>query len=146
MNVYAGSKDVFKRLGVSNEDKMTFFLLKWIFNAIKRDSTVDDTKLQGRPYLTKQDLVKQLSKNEELLHALGYEESEIVHAVKRAPGVKDGCLLWEEFLDFFFKRQEALVLGQKARSDDEGWWRKIGLEAEQKKEDPSATADKSASP
>jgi len=24
---------------------MTFFLLKWIFNAIKRDSTVDDAKL-----------------------------------------------------------------------------------------------------
>ena len=27
--------DQFKILGVSNEDKMTFFLLKWIFNAIK---------------------------------------------------------------------------------------------------------------
>jgi hypothetical protein len=24
---------------------MTFFLLKWIFNAIKRDSNVEDTKL-----------------------------------------------------------------------------------------------------
>jgi hypothetical protein len=27
--------DPFKLLGVSNEDKMSFFLLKWIFNAIK---------------------------------------------------------------------------------------------------------------
>lgn len=28
-------KDPFKILGVSAEDKMTFFLLKWVFNAIK---------------------------------------------------------------------------------------------------------------
>lgn len=35
----SNSKDPFKRLGVSNEDKMTYFLLKWIFNAIKRDSS-----------------------------------------------------------------------------------------------------------
>ena len=27
--------DPFKLLGVSNEDKMAFFLLKWVFNAIK---------------------------------------------------------------------------------------------------------------
>ena len=40
--MFVNSKDPFKRLGVSNEDKMTFFLLKWIFNAIKRDSSVED--------------------------------------------------------------------------------------------------------
>jgi hypothetical protein len=67
------SKDPFKRLGVSNEDKMTFFLLKWVFNAIKRDSSIDDTKLQGKPYVTKVDLVKQLGKNDELMNALGYD-------------------------------------------------------------------------
>jgi hypothetical protein len=39
------NKDQFQKLGVSNEDKMTFFLLKWIFNAIKRDSEMDDPKL-----------------------------------------------------------------------------------------------------
>ena len=27
--------DPFKQLGVSGEDKMTFFLLKWVFNAIR---------------------------------------------------------------------------------------------------------------
>lgn len=32
------SKDPFKLLGVSSQDKMTFFLLKWVFNAIKLDS------------------------------------------------------------------------------------------------------------
>jgi hypothetical protein len=59
-------------MGVSNEDKMTFFLLKWIFNAIKRDSQSEDPKLQGKPYVTKSDLIKQLGKNDELLKALGY--------------------------------------------------------------------------
>lgn len=50
-------KDKFKSLGVSNEDKMTFFLLKWIFNAIKRDSSSEDPKLFGKPYVTKIDLI-----------------------------------------------------------------------------------------
>lgn len=42
---------------------MTFFLLKWVFNAIKRDSSLEDPKLKGRAFITKSDLVKQLSKN-----------------------------------------------------------------------------------
>lgn len=65
-------KDKFRSLGVSNEDKMTFFLLKWIFNAIKRESSEEDPKLKGRSYVTKIDLIKQLGKNDELMKALGY--------------------------------------------------------------------------
>ena len=45
--------DPFAKLGVSNEDKMTFFLLKWVFNAIKRESSIEDLKLKGRNYVTK---------------------------------------------------------------------------------------------
>ena len=67
-------KDKFRSLGVSNEDKMTFFLLKWIFNAIKRESSDDDPKLKGQSYVTKSDLIKQLGKNEELMRALGYHD------------------------------------------------------------------------
>jgi hypothetical protein len=39
------NEDPFKLLGVSNEDKMSFFLLKWIFNAIKLDSDPSDKQL-----------------------------------------------------------------------------------------------------
>jgi hypothetical protein len=53
---------------------MTFYLLKWVFNAIKRDSSQEDPKLKGRAYVTKGDLVKQLSKNDELMKALGYDD------------------------------------------------------------------------
>jgi hypothetical protein len=49
---------------------MTFFLLKWVFNAIKLDSDPADKFLQGNPYVTKSELVKQLSKNKELLSSL----------------------------------------------------------------------------
>ena len=63
-------KDPFKVLGVSQEDKMTFFLLKWVFDAIKQDSEVGDEKLAGKAYVTKRDLVSQLSKNPELTNAL----------------------------------------------------------------------------
>jgi hypothetical protein len=37
--------DPFKLLGVSNEDKMSFYLLKWIFNAIKLESEATDKQL-----------------------------------------------------------------------------------------------------
>ena len=39
--------DPFKLLGVSGDDKMTFFLLKWVFNAIKLESDIQDEKMQG---------------------------------------------------------------------------------------------------
>lgn len=51
-------KDPFKLLGVSNDDKMTFFLLKWVFNAIKLDSDKEDKHLVGQSYVTKNELVK----------------------------------------------------------------------------------------
>ena len=88
---------------------MTYFLLKWIFNAIKRDSSVEDAKLLGKPFITKLDLVKQLSKNDELMNALGYGSSEdVTGAVKKAASIKEGSLMWDEFLDFFFLRQANL--------------------------------------
>ena len=88
---------------------MNYFLLKWIFNAIKRDSSVEDAKLLGKPFITKLDLVKQLSKNDELMNALGYGSSEdVTGAVKKATSIKEGSLMWDEFLDFFFLRQANL--------------------------------------
>jgi len=116
--------DKFKSLGISNEDKMTFFLLKWIFNAIKRESSIEDPKLKGRSYVTKTDLIKQLGKNDELMSALGYHnQDEIAQAVRVSGSAKDGCLVWEEFLDFFFLRQASLQ--QRVESND-NWWRRIG--------------------
>lgn len=104
---------------------MTFYLLKWVFNAIKRDSSQEDPKLKGRQYVTKGDLVKQLSKNEELMRALGYEDVDhVVQGVKEVLSIKEGCLLWEEFLDFFFLRQSNLQ--RRGPNDGEGWWRRIG--------------------
>lgn len=49
---------MFQDLGVSGVDKMTFFLIKWVFNAIKRESADDDPKFQGHSYVSKTDLVK----------------------------------------------------------------------------------------
>ena len=49
---------------------MAFFLLKWVFNAIKRESEESDERLKGQHYVTKTELVKQLVKNPELMNAL----------------------------------------------------------------------------
>jgi len=50
--------DPFGALGVGAADKMTFFLLKWVFNAIKHDSAEDDPKFKGQSFVSKADLVK----------------------------------------------------------------------------------------
>mmetsp|Transcript_24251 Transcript_24251/g.23849 ORF Transcript_24251/g.23849 Transcript_24251/m.23849 type:complete len:171 (+) Transcript_24251:238-750(+) len=99
--------DQFKEMGVSGEDKMTYFLLKWVFNAIKRESAVDEAKLNGNAYVTKKDLVKQLSKNDELMKVLGFHtQKDISNNVKHVITAKEGCLMWDEFLDLFFLKQQ----------------------------------------
>lgn len=108
---------------MSGDDKMTYFLLKWVFNAIKRESSAEDPKLKGHEYVTKVDLVKQLSKNDELMKVLGYEHhTEISSDVKSVPTTKEGCMMWEEFLDLFFLKQ---MHNQGNRSLDisDYWWR-----------------------
>jgi hypothetical protein len=35
------TKDTFNQLGVSKQDKMAFFLLKWVFNATKKGMVVN---------------------------------------------------------------------------------------------------------
>jgi len=64
-------------------------------------------------------LVKQLSKNPELMRALGYEDQrQLGDAVKLAVGRKDGFLTWNEFLDFIFLRDATL----QNRTDANDWW------------------------
>jgi hypothetical protein len=105
---------------------MTFFLLKWVFNAIKRESLPEDPRLRGKPYVTKNDLVKQLSKNDELMNTLGYHDpKDVAEGVRMSGSVKEGCLLWEEFLDFFFLRNSSL---NKRIDGHDNWWRRIGGE------------------
>jgi len=111
--------DPFANLGVTGADKMTFFLLKWVFNAIKRDSADADPKFQGRPYIAKSDLIKQLSKNPELMHALGYQEARsLADDVKLSPTAKDGYLMWTELLAFVFLRDTPV----HERPEGHDWW------------------------
>lgn len=102
---------------------MAFFLLKWVFNAIKRDSEPNDTKLAGKQYVQKQELIKQLSKNQEILSAMNYTSiKKLEEDVKFATGAKDGCLTWSEFLDFFFLKD---VSFQDRIGKTNDWWNKI---------------------
>lgn len=50
--------DEFRAMGIETNEKMMYYLLKWMFNAIKIDSDPNDTKLQGKPYILKNDLIK----------------------------------------------------------------------------------------
>jgi hypothetical protein len=114
-------QDPFKLLGVSAEDKMTFFLLKWVFNAIKQNSDEDDPKLKGKKYMKKAELQQQLSKNAELMEALGITTTkELNQKVKAAPCAKVGCLTWEEFLGFFFLKD-----GNLLDYTEGNWWNNL---------------------
>lgn len=107
---------------------MTFFLLKWVFNAIKRDSSDDDPKFQGKPYISKTDLIKQLSKNPELMQALGYESTnQLSENVKLSPSKKDGYLMWSEFLDFFFLKDAK----PHERIEGSDWWNQLDSKGQQ---------------
>lgn len=72
-DAHTKNMDPFELLGVSNEDKMTFFLLKWVFNAIKQEggepSSVDVEQASAF-IVTKADLIKQLQQNQEIMSAL----------------------------------------------------------------------------
>ena len=115
-------KDPFRVLGVSQEDKMTFFLLKWVFDYIKQDSEVEDENLAGKAFVMKKDLVSQLSKNPELMNALDIRSKrELNDQVENAACAKQGCLTWDEFLNYFFLRNATL----EDRIDGNDWWSKL---------------------
>ena len=70
------------------------------------------------------------------MNALGYDTpEEVAQAVKRVTSGKDGCLLWEEFLDFFFLRQASL----QGINGGDSWWRQIGNS--EKKDSQTAQAE-----
>ena len=122
-------EDPFHYLGVSAEDKMSFFLLKWVFNAIKIESSKNDELLKGHSYVTKKEVVTQLAKNSELMSALNLTNSLVLKdEIKRADCAKNDCLTWREFLNFFFKRG-----GQPSGAD---WWTKLDPDGKRITEKP----------
>ena len=115
-------RDPFKVLGVSPDDKMTFYLLKWVFDYIKQDSDHDDEHLGGKAFVVKKDLVSQLSKNPELMSALEIKSKrELNDQVQDAACAKKNCLTWNEFLNFFFLKNATF----EDRIDGNDWWTKL---------------------
>lgn len=108
---------------------MTFFLLKWVFNAIKLDSDQDDKFLQGQSYVAKSELCKQLKQNNELLTALNCKSTDFEKEVRKLKTAKDGCMTWQEFLDFFFAR--GIDPLDRLGYDKSDWWFKIDQDGKQ---------------
>ena len=107
---------------------MTFFLLKWVFNAIKQDSDEEDPKLKGKKFMKKAELVQQLSQNSELMDALEIKDTkDLKKMVRQANCAKDGCLTWDEFLGFFFMRNGT----PQEQQDGENWWNNLDEDGNQ---------------
>ena len=73
-------------------------------------------------YISKSDLIKQLSKNPELMQALGYESTnQLTDNIKLAASKKDGYLMWSEFMDFFFLKDAK----PHERMEGSDWWNQL---------------------
>lgn len=103
------AKDPFAALNVSAEDKMTFFLLKWVFNAIKQDGGAEGGPNAGSFVVGKSDLVKQLVKNREIMSALELSDTaKLERELNKFECARAGELSWTEFLNFFFLKDRSL--------------------------------------
>ena len=101
---------------------MTFFLLKWVFNAIKQDSPKDDPNFKGQPFVSKDDLLEQLKQNPELMATLQQSNALVLQKeITKARCKKEGFLSWREFLDFFLLKTKDYVPDEER---DE-WWTKF---------------------
>lgn len=59
------------------------------------------------------------------MQALEYKSKEALKSdLKMAAGSKDGCLTWEEFLNFFFLKNATMA----DRIDGNDWWNKVDRE------------------
>jgi hypothetical protein len=93
---------------LSKEDKLTFSILKWIFNALKKK----DSKVNRR------ELIEQLDQNIDILQSLGFESTEDVsHQLNMLRTNTIGKLTWEEFLEFFGSKTDSF------RKTGETWWK-----------------------
>lgn len=114
--------DPFEYLKVSREDKMTFFLLKWVFSAIQQKADSDDKLLMGQNFVLKSDMMEQFALNDEIMRTFNYSSKKALQkAVTKARCVKEGCLTWPEFLDFFFFKEQA-PLDEPNAFMEEPWW------------------------
>ena len=125
---------------------MTFFLLKWIFNSVKEESPSDDPKLKGKPYVTKKSLVEQLKQNEEVMNALEYKDIKVLqHELKTAVCTKDGCLTWEDFLNFFFLKDQLGVERAEYLTSGKDWWNSLDHDGKEVPTENTPTKKKSGS-
>jgi len=85
-----------------------------------------------------------MSKNHELMRALGYDDAnQLKDAVKVGAGKKDGFLTWGEFLDFFFLGAASM----RDRVDGNDWWNQLDnkgnfMTIKSKAENPDDGSDK----
>ena len=106
LKVFATIKN--KLESMSKEDKLTFSILKWIFNAMKKkDNTI-----------YRKELVEQLDQNFDILQSLGFNDTEqIEHDLGLVRTKQIGKLNWEEFLDFFGHSSNSF------KQTGETWWK-----------------------
>ena len=124
--------DLFKQYGVSPEDKMAFFLLKWVWNSVKTRDT------ENNFFVSKEDLNSQLSSNKELLAALNKQAGTLKDDLQNFECKKGGQMDWTDFLDFFFYRGDPVLIQNSALPH---WCFKIDSDGSKSVEDVAQVKD-----
>lgn len=103
---------------ITQQDKMVFGILKWIFDAIKQ---VDETFIDDEGFVDKTELHDQLSKNPQIIAALGFNDVEEVKvAMDETETQTFGQINWAEFLDFFFSKTAT-----ETEIENDPWWKRL---------------------
>jgi len=76
------------------KDKMLYYIVKWIFNAIKKDEKIH-----------KEELLDQLAKNEDIMNILGFDEIGDAEVDLYDQEEKGDYLNWDQFLRWIAARQ-----------------------------------------
>ena len=114
---------------MSKQDEIIFNILKWIFNAIKKDQEI----------VGKDQVLDQLRNNSETLRSLGFEGfTDFEESLTKFPTSQENSFTWEEFIDFF--------LSSSSLGDNQGEWWKTFLNDMDNKEETRKKAELYNSP
>ena len=109
-------KDKNQLESLSKQDEILFNILKWIFNAIRKE----------KEYVNKNDLIGQLEINKQIVDSFGFGSFEnFKDQLARFSTQQEGTWTWDEFIDFFISHSWIA-------NDKNEWWKSFLLDMDAK--------------
>lgn len=109
-------KDKNQLESLSKQDEILFNILKWIFNAIRKE----------KEYVNKNELVIQLEMNQQIVDSFGFGDfNNFKTQLAEFETQQEGTCTWDEFIDFFISKSGLA-------NDKNEWWKTFLLDMDAK--------------